>query len=153
MPLLTWAVRWESAFLLFMGCIFNYALRLNVNIAIIRMSNSTHPPMWPFQDRPRLDWSPEERSFILSAFFYGYCVLQVSCTAGAAVTRTVCLQIPGGRMAEMYGTKRVLGYSMLVVSILGLLTPLAAYTSTWLVFLLRVLQVGVFTRLCKVAPS
>ena len=38
---------------------------------------------------------------------------------------------------------------MLVVSILGLLTPLAAYTSTWLVFLLRVAQVGV----CKAAPS
>ena len=60
-------------------------------------------------------------------------------------------------MAEIYGTKKVLGYrfvdiaadlvksqspiSMLLTSLLGILTPLAAYTNIWAIFALRVAQV------------
>ncbi|CAL4111847.1 unnamed protein product [Meganyctiphanes norvegica] len=53
-----------------------------------------------------------EKGSILGAFFYGYF------TTG----------IIGGRMAELYGTKRVYGISMLMGAILTFLTPLAAKT-------------------------
>jgi len=48
--------------------------------------------------------------------------------------------VPGGRMAEMYGTKKVLGYSMLITAILGFLAPLAAYTSYYFIFAILVAQ-------------
>ena len=73
---------------------------------------------------------------------------------------TQALQVPGGRMAEMYGTKKVLGYrscpcplcysseswkclllSMLITAILGFLAPLAAYTSYYFIFAILVAQV------------
>ena len=41
------------------------------------MSNSTTAPLWPMQNSPPIIWSSEDRSFILSAFFYGYVILQV----------------------------------------------------------------------------
>lgn len=47
---------------------------------------------------------------ILGSFFWGY----------------ICTEFPGGRLAEIIGTKRVFGYSMLVSSFVTLLTPLMA---------------------------
>jgi len=127
LPSLSWPIRWESSALIFVGLICNYAMRLNISIAIIKMSESTSTPMWPLENYSPISWDAEDRALVLGAFFYGYVVFQV----------------PGGRMAEMYGTKKVLGYSMLMTSLLGLLTPLAAYTSIWAIFALRVAQ-GLF---------
>jgi len=47
---------------------------------------------------------------IMGSFFWGY----------------ICTELPGGRLAEIIGTRRVFGYSMLVSSFITLLTPLAA---------------------------
>lgn len=46
----------------------------------------------------------------MGSFFWGY----------------ICTELPGGRLAEIIGTRRVFGYSMLVSSFITLLTPLAA---------------------------
>ena len=34
---LSWPVRWESSLLIFVGLICNYAMRLNISIAIIKV--------------------------------------------------------------------------------------------------------------------
>ena len=49
-------------------------------------------------------------NFILGSFFWGY----------------ICTELPGGRLAEVIGARKVFGYSMLVSSFVTLLTPLAA---------------------------
>ena len=95
------------------------------------MSNSTTAPLWPLENASPIIWSAADRSFILSAFFYGYVILQVCSHSirfvgihqlsawnhkknmGVLILKTKAthwMQVPGGRMAEMYGTKKVLGY-------------------------------------------
>lgn len=63
-------------------------------------------------ERPqtRYAWDEYEVNFILGAFFWGY----------------ICTELPGGRLAEVIGAKRVFGYSMLISSLVTLLTPISA---------------------------
>ena len=37
LPSLSWPVRWESSLLIFFGLICNYAMRLNISIAILQV--------------------------------------------------------------------------------------------------------------------
>ena len=37
LPSLSWPIRWESSALIFVGLICNYAMRLNISIAIIKV--------------------------------------------------------------------------------------------------------------------
>ena len=48
-------------------------------------------------------------------------------------------QIPGGWLADKYGGKHVLGYAILVSSILTILTPVSARISVYLICLVRAL--------------
>nr|CAD7413634.1 unnamed protein product [Timema poppensis] len=50
------------------------------------------------------------KCFILSSFYYGY----------------ICTQLLGGRLAEMFGAKLVMGPGILLAGILSLLAPIAA---------------------------
>lgn len=59
-------------------------------------------------EQTRYPWNEYEVNLILGSFYWGY----------------ICTEIPGGRLAEIIGTKRVFGYSMLVSSGITLLTPL-----------------------------
>ena len=38
---LSWPVRWESSLLIFVGLICNYAMRLNISIAIIKVDKES----------------------------------------------------------------------------------------------------------------
>ncbi|XP_014482728.1 PREDICTED: putative inorganic phosphate cotransporter [Dinoponera quadriceps] len=67
-------------------------------------------------------WNEYEVNLILGSFFWGY----------------ICTELPGGRLAEVIGTKRVFGYSMLISSFITLLTPLAATLGYEVVAALRV---------------
>ena len=63
-----------------------------------------------YKGRTRFCWSDTEKGWILGAFFYGY----------------IIPMIPGGALSERIGSKMVLGISLLLTSILGMLTPEAA---------------------------
>jgi len=58
-------------------------------------------------------WDEEEQGRILGMFFYGY----------------VLTQLPGGRLAELFGAKWLFGGGILVTAVFTLLTPLAALQS------------------------
>ena len=61
-------------------------------------------------NQTKYPWNEYEVNIVLGSFFWGY----------------ICTELPGGRLAEIVGAKRVFGYSMLMSSAITLLTPLAA---------------------------
>lgn len=111
-------VRWIVAFLAFVGFIFNYMLRVNINLTIVSMVNFTIEENDTENECNRMDldtdqgnnkdeegefvWDSVVQSQIVGSFYYGY----------------ILTQVPGGRMSEVIGSKRVLGASMAGVAIL-----------------------------------
>ncbi|CAG2063118.1 unnamed protein product [Timema podura] len=71
----------------------------------------------------RFHWDEYQQNFMLGCFFWGY----------------LCTELPGGRLAEIIGARRVFGYSMLAASIITVVTPAAANLSYIAVIILRVL--------------
>lgn len=107
-----------------LGFMFNYMLRVNLTIAIVDMvetnittTNSTKTPI----DETRFAWDSEQKNAILGSFFWGY----------------VLTELPGGRMAEIVGAKRIFGGGMLMASILTILTPAACYINYYVILILR----------------
>lgn len=70
----------------------------------------------------RFPWDTYQTNFVLGCFFWGY----------------VLTELPGGRLAEMIGGRRVFGHSMLWASLLTLITPLAAHMSYVMLIVVRV---------------
>eukprot|EP00088_Acartia_fossae_P010328 TRINITY_DN15141_c0_g1_i3.p1 TRINITY_DN15141_c0_g1~~TRINITY_DN15141_c0_g1_i3.p1 ORF type:complete len:555 (+),score=53.77 TRINITY_DN15141_c0_g1_i3:130-1794(+) len=136
--------RYVFCLMSFLGFVNVYAMRVNLSVAIVAMvnntaiatnvtyNNDTCPDLEP---RPRsnttqpsgdgpFDWNAEEQGLILGAFFYGYIVTQV----------------PGGRMAEIWGGKWLYGTGVLVTSLFTLITPLAAYSGVGVFTAVRILE-------------
>lgn len=74
-------------------------------------------------NRTKYPWNEYQVNLVLGSFFWGY----------------VCTELPGGRLAEIVGPKRVFGYSMLVSSAITFLTPLSATYGYVAVVVLRAL--------------
>ncbi|XP_072944504.1 sialin isoform X2 [Epargyreus clarus] len=113
-----------------LGFMLNYALRVNFTIAIVEMiydakDNATattlanHPE---HIEQTRYHWDTKQKNLLLGCFFWGY----------------VLTELPGGRLAEVIGARRVFGYSTLLASVLTLLTPGAAAAGFGWVVALRV---------------
>jgi len=124
----------------FLGFANVYAMRVNLSVAMVAMVNNTSPDknhsavtgQCPAQisqngtssKEGEFSWSEAEQGWILGSFFYGY----------------VLTQIPGGRIAELYGGKKVYGIGVLVTAVLTLVTPWAARTHLYLLVAVRVLE-------------
>ncbi|KAH8377146.1 hypothetical protein KR093_003693, partial [Drosophila rubida] len=133
-----------------LGFMLNYALRVNLTIAIVDMvvpndaantsqnvsdaltgnltdisdfdnSNNTSTDGVEVLEE-RFDWDERQTNFVLGSFFWGY----------------VLTELPGGRLAELIGGVRVFGHSMLWASLLTLLTPLAAHLNYVALIVVRV---------------
>lgn len=135
--------RYIFSFISFLGFANVYAMRVNLSVAIVAMINNTAiatnvtwdndtcPDLTPIpanttvtpQDGP-FAWDPEEQGLVLGAFFYGY----------------VLTQIPGGRLAEIWGGKWLFGVGVLITSIFTILTPLAASWGAGAFAAVRVLE-------------
>ncbi|XP_055598838.1 sialin [Uranotaenia lowii] len=126
------------------GFMLNYALRVNFTIAIVVMvkavknltagtddealallgngtSLATTTEQSVIPEDAKFEWDAYQQNLMLGSFFWGY----------------VLTELPGGRLAEVIGGRRVFGYSMLCASLLTLLLPLAAYTDYIAVVILR----------------
>ena len=93
----------------FFALFIAYLDRVNISVAAIAMQET-------------LGWSETEKGFVLSSFFIGY----------------MAAQILGGVLADKYGGKRVLIWSMVAWSIFTILTPIAASASFFALILIRI---------------
>lgn len=127
------------------GFMLNYALRVNFTIALVAMvktvvntttgtdvtiegndtiittTMATTTEQSAIAEADKFEWDANQQALMLGSFFWGY----------------VLTELPGGRLAEVVGGRRVFGYSMLWASCLTLVTPLAANTHYVAVVILR----------------
>lgn len=108
------------------GFMLNYALRVNFTIAIVVMAKtlknlttggdmtggfdnetstalasvSTTTEQSVISEADKFEWDAYQQNLMLGSFFWGY----------------VLTELPGGRLAEIIGGRRVFGYSMLFAS-------------------------------------
>ena len=106
-----WPRRYSVVFLSFLAVFVCYIDRVNISVAIIPMA----------QD---LGWNMQTQGLVLSSFFLGYMILQVG----------------GGRLADRFGGKIVLGAGVLLWSLFTILTPPAAFLGFGLLIATRVLM-------------
>ncbi|RWS25607.1 Sialin-like protein [Leptotrombidium deliense] len=111
----------------FFGFFMLYALKVDLSVAIVSMiktsgsakngsSFSTECLSPNFTQNAianssgEFEWGERTKSIVMASFFWGY----------------VLTQVPGGRLAEMFGSKHLLGLGVFVTSVLTLLSPIAA---------------------------
>ncbi len=93
----------------FFALFIAYLDRVNISVAAIAMQES-------------LGWSETEKGLVLSSFFIGY----------------MSAQIVGGVLADKYGGKKVLLWSLVAWSVFTILTPLAGSASFAMLILVRI---------------
>lgn len=103
--------RYSVVLLAFLSVFVCYIDRVNISVAIIPMAAD-------------LDWNMQTQGAVLSSFFVGYLLLQIA----------------GGRLADRFGGKIVLGTGVLLWSLFTILTPPAAYIGFGALILARVLM-------------
>ena len=104
-----WPRRYVLVFLVFLSVFVCYIDRVNISVAIIPMAAD-------------LGWNMQTQGMVLSSFFIGY----------------MLLQIVGGRLADRYGGKVVLGAGVLLWSLFTILTPPAAFLGIGILILARI---------------
>lgn len=127
--------------MVFFGFMVNYMLRVNLTIAIVNMvvDNKTMIELGlksndntaeqidrtsvVIGNQTRFTWSEYDKNLVIGCFFWGY----------------LATELPGGRLAEVVGARRVFGYSMLFASCVTLLSPLASKIHFFLLVILRVI--------------
>ncbi|XP_063597896.1 sialin-like [Penaeus indicus] len=140
--------RLALAVMAWFGFINLYMVRINLSVIIVAMVrrnttvatappclsnyNSTHGSSGEHErfntdEEGEMDWDETIQGLILAGFFYGY----------------VVSQIPGGRMAELYGTRWVFGGCILAGGVCALLSPVAARAHYGAFIALRIVQ-GIF---------
>lgn len=128
--------------MVFFGFMVNYMFRVNLTIAIVDMVIPVNKSVDDHDAKPlvsecvafvaptnstsvtkslvaedkvdsiRFSWDEKQQNMIMGSFFFGY----------------VLTELPGGRLAEILGARRVFGYSMLASALITFVTPLAART-------------------------
>ncbi|BFZ21329.1 hypothetical protein BsWGS_24367 [Bradybaena similaris] len=130
--------RYVLAFWSFLGLVNMFALRMDINMAILDMvKNGSTSGMIPVMNRTvvakpasnsrqpnTFQWTEYQQYLVLSAFYYGY----------------FSTQILGGYASGRFGSKIILGLGLLVASLLTLATPFAAWQSYSLLLACRVGQ-------------
>ena len=86
-------VRYIFTLLAFIGFVFNYTLRVNINLVVTFMVNYTaiNDTDHASQEDGPFAWDSVIRNDVMGLFFAGY----------------MTFQMPGGRLAELFGGKRV----------------------------------------------
>ncbi|CAH1971606.1 unnamed protein product [Acanthoscelides obtectus] len=120
--------RYVVALLAFFGFFNAYALRVNLSIAIVAMTefkNVTLENQTVITSR-EFDWSTKTQGYLLSSFFYGY----------------ITTQLAGGYLASRIGGKRIFCLGIGVTAALTLITPFIAANVT-LFLIVRIVE-GIF---------
>ncbi|XP_013113526.2 putative inorganic phosphate cotransporter isoform X1 [Stomoxys calcitrans] len=104
-------MRYIQATLLFIALVAMYFSRVNIGVAVVAMTNAetTNPNF------PEFDWSEKQISYILSSFYWGFCVTQ----------------LPGGVLCKKYGSKLIMGLAIFCSGVLSVLTPFSVNWGGW----------------------
>lgn len=104
---------WKSRYTVILMCcaatFVCYIDRVNISVAIIPMAE-------------QFNWNVETQGRILASFYIGYLVMQIW----------------GGRLADRFGGKLILGLGVLVWSLFTILTPAAAFVGLMGLFVARI---------------
>ncbi|CAG0878608.1 unnamed protein product [Darwinula stevensoni] len=138
----------------FLSFIVNYAMRINMSLAIVAMVNHTavNSPALNYTgqdsiaDRCQGDGNSDEKEALqgLQTIHeqdgeFVWSESEQSLILGSLFFGYITTQIIGGRLGEILGGKRVLAYPLLVAALLTLLTPLAARVHHLLLLAVRIL--------------
>lgn len=122
-------VRHLQIVLLFFGLTVAYAMRVNLSVAIVAMTDDDRPN----ENVDYFMWKESTQSLILSSFFWGY----------------VITQIPAGQLVEKYGAKMLLLFALTICSTLNILVPLCASFGGWKVITsstcFKILNLSIFS--------
>ncbi|KAF5289891.1 hypothetical protein FQA39_LY14953 [Lamprigera yunnana] len=121
--------RYVVAILAFFGFFNVYALRVNLSIAIVAMTENKTIVL---EDgnvtyEAEFDWDSKMQGFALSSFFYGY----------------ILTQLVGGWMATKFGGKQIFGLGVAATAAFTIVTPFAAKQSFYLLLAVRIAE-GIF---------
>lgn len=123
----------------FFGFANVYAMRVNLSVAIVAMVNNSFIPqntsisdVCPVEANSTVvtpkdgdfNWDEATQGIVLGSFFYGY----------------VLTQVPGGRLAELFGGKLIFGLGVLMTAIFTFLSPIAAYINFPFFITVRILE-------------
>uniref|UniRef100_A0A1L8DE27 Sialin n=2 Tax=Nyssomyia neivai TaxID=330878 RepID=A0A1L8DE27_9DIPT len=113
----------------FLGFINVYALRVNLSVAIVAMTEVKNVTLenGTVVEKAEFDWNSKEEGLVLSSFFYGY----------------IWTQVIGGIIASKIGGHYVFGLGIGVTAVLTLITPLAAKLNIYVLVAVRVIE-GLF---------
>ncbi|XP_065207224.1 uncharacterized protein LOC135836362 isoform X2 [Planococcus citri] len=75
----------------------------------------------------RFTWSEAQQGYLIGSFFWGY----------------ILTELPGGRLAEIIGARKVFGYATLGASVVTLMTPMCAKIHFILILIIRIM-LGLF---------
>ncbi|XKL68545.1 hypothetical protein PGB90_004036 [Kerria lacca] len=113
-------IRHVHVIMIFSAVTLAYTLRLNMSVAIVAMTDKSKAN--PYY--PEFPWNEMEKSKILSAFFWGYPVLQII----------------AGNIAEKFGAKQLIFVAMTSTGLLTIIIPMLADWGYFTVCILRILQ-------------
>ncbi|XP_055339783.1 sialin-like isoform X3 [Paramacrobiotus metropolitanus] len=137
--------RYQLVLFLFMGFFVMFSIRVNLNVAIVAMTNASTTTeslllnaskvnnicpreagniTGPSQHAGKFDWDGKTQGLILSSFFWGF----------------ILTQIPGGWFSRKFGAKYPFGLAVLLSGLFGLLMPVAATWHYSALLTLRILQ-------------
>ncbi len=168
-PTQTSCLRWRLIFAILgaMGMAIIYGLKVNLSVAIVAMVNHTALAAVDHQnndtnhvvtdnvtnsedvcfdpnaksdqggqseDGPFL-WTEPEQGLVLGSYFWGY----------------LLTQIPGGRMAELFGGKWVFFLAVVMNMVATILSPICAYAGYQYLILMRIIEgkFKIMLMLCK----
>ncbi|KAB7499896.1 putative inorganic phosphate cotransporter [Armadillidium nasatum] len=139
-----WGARHTLAVMLFFALSCNYALRVNLSVAIVAMvnyttsstDNTSTSDQCPYpEDKVTADdhngwriagyyWDEPTQGLVLGSYFWGYFLSN----------------IPGGVLGDYFGGKLVIGIGVTFAGILTLISPWAAGVSSILFIFIRFLE-------------
>ncbi|KAJ6643258.1 Sialin [Pseudolycoriella hygida] len=115
--------------LAFFGFFNVYALRVNLSVAIVAMTDNRTVTLSNGSqvNEPYFEWNSQQKGLVLSSFFYGY----------------ICTQFVGGYLGYHFGGNKIFAIGIGATSLLTLLTPVAASFSIYMLVAVRIVE-GIF---------
>eukprot|EP00108_Taenia_solium_P011876 TsM_000336500 transcript=TsM_000336500 gene=TsM_000336500 len=125
--------RYYTAWMCSLGFLITFGIRCNMSWVTLAMEHHGHLESAAISKiaenitlttKPNFYWTPGERGFVESAFFYGYMITQ----------------IPGGAIATIFPANRLFGIAVGGSALCNLIVPIACRGSYGVVAFIRVLQ-------------